>query len=155
MIEYLPQALSSLSAALNIGKSLVNINDMAKRQEALIQFNNVIIDAQSKIMASQSEKTALTAKIDELEKECMRLKNWEAERKKYARKEISTGVFAYVENDFVGNLQNAHKYCCNCFDSFKKSTLQQSDDHKPNRGRFIVLICPAGCPRLEFHDYLN
>jgi hypothetical protein len=113
MIEYLPQALSSLGTALNIGKSLIEIRDSTKLQEAVIQFNIAIIDAQSKIMASQNEQTALTAKIDELEKECMRLKNWESEREKYTRNEIAVEIFAYVENEFVGQFQNAHKYCCN------------------------------------------
>ena len=152
MIEYLPQVLSSLSTALNIGKSLVNINDMAKRQEALIQFNSVIIDAQSKIMASQSEKTALTAKVDELEKECMRLKNWESERKKYTRQEIAFGVFAYIENNFIGKLQNSHKYCCNCFDNYKKSTLQQ---FRIDVGRKIGLSCHNKCPDLVFRNYID
>ena len=44
MIEYLPQALASLSTALNIAKSLVEIRDSAKLQEAVIQFNTAIID---------------------------------------------------------------------------------------------------------------
>ncbi|MHB8988574.1 MAG: hypothetical protein ACYC6S_07300 [Desulfobulbia bacterium] len=151
MIEYLPQALSSLSAALNIGKTLVDINDATKRQEALIQFNSAIIDAQSKIMASQSERSALTTKIDELEKECMRLKNWEAEREKYSRKEIAPGVFAYIENNFVGNIENSHKYCCNCFDNYRKSTLQQ---FQTTVGRMIGLSCHKKCPDLTFYGYL-
>jgi hypothetical protein len=80
MIEYLPQALASLSTALNIGKSLVEIRDSAKLQEAMIQFNSAIIDAQSKIMSSQKEQSVMSAKINELEQECMRLKNWDTER---------------------------------------------------------------------------
>ncbi|OGQ95850.1 MAG: hypothetical protein A2521_01715 [Deltaproteobacteria bacterium RIFOXYD12_FULL_57_12] len=150
MIEHLPQALSSLSAALNIGKSLVDISDMAKRQEALIQFNSVIIDAQSKIMASQSEKTALTAKVDELEKECVRLKDWKAEREKYTRKEIGPGAFVYIANDYMGNLRSAHKYCCDCFDSYKKSTLQQSKTETN-----IKLSCHNRCPDIVFHHYID
>lgn len=152
MIEYLPQALSSLSTALTIGKSLIVIRDSAKLQEAVIQFNSAIIDAQSKIMASQNEQTALTAKIDELEKECMHLKNWEAERKKYTRKEIAPGVFTYVENNFVGKLQNAHKYCCNCFDNFKKSTLQQ---FRIDIGVKFGLSCHNKCPDLVFRHYID
>jgi len=150
MIEYLPQALSSLSAALNIGKSLVEIRDSAKFQEAVIQFNSAIIDAQSKIISSQTEQSSLTAKIGELEKECMRLKNWESEREKYTRKEIAVGVFAYIENNFVGQTQNAHKYCCNCFDNYKKSTLQQ---FYIQEGRKLGLSCHNKCPDLVFYNY--
>ena len=156
MIEYLSQALSSLSTALTIGKSLIVTRDSAKPQEAIIQFNINIIDAQSKIMASQDEQTALTIKIGELEKECMRLKNWETERKKYSRKEISPGVFAYMENNFIGNFQNAHKYCCNCFDKTIPSTLQQSTIRREKGiGRMKILTCPNGCPDLEFRNYID
>jgi hypothetical protein len=152
MIEYLPQALSSLSVALNIAKGLVEIRDSAKLQEAVIQFNSIIIDAQSKIISSQNEQSALTEKINQLEQECMRLKNWETERQKYSRKEIANGVFAYIENDFTGKLQNAHKYCCNCFDNFKKSTLQQ---FHIDVGRKLGLSCHNKCPDLVFRNYID
>jgi hypothetical protein len=152
MIEYLPQALASLSTALNIGKSLVEIRDSAKLQEAMIQFNSAIIDAQSKIMSSQKEQSVMSAKINELEQECMRLKNWDTERQQYSRKEIGSGNFAYVENNFVGKLQNAHKLCCNCFEKYTKSTLQQVNIPV---GRLVSLVCPNGCPKLVFQVYFS
>lgn len=49
MIEYLPQALSSLNTALSISKTLIGIRDTTKAQEQLVEFNRVIIDAQGKI----------------------------------------------------------------------------------------------------------
>jgi len=150
MIEYLPQALSSLGVALNVAKSLVGIRDVAKLQEALVQFNSAIIDAQSKIISSQNVQSELAARVDELEKECVRLKDWKAEREKYARKEVAPGAFVYIANDYVGKFQNAHKYCCDCFDSYKKSTLQQS---KPSVN--IKLSCHNKCPDLSFHHYID
>ncbi len=150
MIEYLPQALSSLSIALGIAKNLVGIRDSAKLQEAVMQFNSAIIDAQSKIISSQGVQSELTAKIDELEKECVSLKDWEAEREKYTRKEVAPGAFVYIANDYVGKFQSAHKYCCNCFDNYKKSTLQQS---KPKVN--IELSCHNKCPNLAFHHYME
>jgi len=151
MIEHLPQALSSLSLALKIGKSLVDIRDSTKLQEAVIKFNSSIIDAQSEIMASQNVQSALSQRVSELEQECMRLKNWEAERNSYTRREISPGVFAYVENTCMGELESAHKYCCNCFDNYHKSTLQQFNIEI---GRKIGLSCHRGCPDLVFRHYL-
>ena len=150
MIEYLPQALSSLNTALTIGKGLVNIRDSAKAQESIMESNKSIIEAQQQIISAQSEQSALSAKVNELEQECMRLKNWDTERQKYVRTEIATGVFVYIEKDFVGELQNAHKYCCNCFDEYKKSTLQQFNIRE---GRRIGLSCHNGCPDLVFDNY--
>ena len=153
MIEYIPQALSSLSATLNIGKALVIARDVTERQELISQFNSAIIDTQAKLMAAQSEQAALSTKINELEQECMRLKDWKAEREKYSRKEIAPGVFAYIANGFVGEFQNAHKYCCNCFDSYKKSTLQQFHIKAVKMGRQKGLSCHNNCPDLIFYNY--
>ena len=152
MIEYLPAALTSLSTALEIGKGVSAIRDGQKLQEAVMQFNSAIIDAQSKIMSAQTEQSSLARKVDELEKECVRLKNWDAEREQYSRKMIAHGVFAYVQNDVVNNFQDAHKYCCNCFDNYHKSTLQQSIIEK---GRRKQLTCPKGCTEIIFPFYVG
>ena len=149
MIE-LQQALSSLGVALNIGNTLIDIRDEAKLQKAVMESNSAIIDAQSKIITSQTEQSSLSAKIDELEKECMRLKNWETEKQAYSLTEIVTGIFAYIKNDSVCKFENAHKYCCNCFDSNKKSTLQQFEIAE---GRRLGLSCHNKCPDLIFYSY--
>ena len=152
MIEYLPQALSSLQAALTLGKSLIDIKDTSEAQAALIKFNEAIINAQQKIIASQSDQSSMLAQIDELKKECVRFQNWEAEKNTYTRKEIATGIFAYISNDYVGDLKSAHKYCCNCFDSHEKSTLQQFN---VNVGRQLGLSCHKKCPDLIFRHYID
>jgi hypothetical protein len=150
MIPYFNLALTSLNTAMGLGKTLLDIRDFAKAQETLIDFNKAIIDAQSQIMMAQNEQSALKQQIDELKQECVRLKDWSSERQKYSRKEIAPGAFAYIENDFVGRLQNAHKLCCNCFDQQKKSTLQQNDVIGT---RYSALSCHNGCPELKFRYY--
>jgi len=150
MFEYLPQALTSLSAALEIGKGFSKIRDSQKLQEAVMQFNSAIIDAQSKIISAQAEQSSLARQIDELEQECVRLKNWDTEREQYSRIMVAPGVFAYVQNDVVKNFEQAHKYCCNCFDNYQKSTLQQ---YRVEKGRGKGLTCSKGCPDLLFPYY--
>jgi hypothetical protein len=150
MIEYMPAALSSLSTASNIISGLIKLRDFSKHAAELTELQSHIIQANGHIISEQQAHSALTAKIEELEKEVVRLKNWDAERQKYSRREIATGVFAYVENDFVGKLQNAHKFCCNCFDNYKKSTLQH---FHIDVGRKIGLSCHNRCPDLVFHSY--
>ena len=150
MIEYLPQAMTALSTALDVGKSLVTIRDETKLQEAVMQFNGAIIDAQSKIMLSQNEQSTLNSKLVELEKQIETLEAWEDERAKYVRTEIAVGRFVYIDKDFDGELMNAHKYCCNCFDNYRKSTLQQFN---VDVGRKIGLSCHNKCPDLVFQQY--
>lgn len=126
MFEYLPQVMSSLGAASNIAKSMLELRDFQQLNSKVIELQQVIISAQQQVLSGQGEQTTLAAKIQELENECVRLKDWSAERARYTRREIGEGVFAYVANDAVSTLQSAHKLCCNCFDKAIQSTLQQS-----------------------------
>lgn len=148
MIESIPAALSSLSAASNIISSLIKLRDFSQYASTFTELQGHIIQANSNIISEQQSHSLLTTKIDELEKEIVRLKNWDAEREKYTRREIAPGVFAYVENAAVGSLESSHKYCCNCFDDYKKSTLNQSHE-----GRNNILSCHKKCPDLKFQFY--
>lgn len=150
MLEYLPQALSSLSAASTIAKAMLELRDLNQLNSKVIELQQAIISAQQQVLSGQGEQTALAAKVHELEKECVRLKDWSAEKQRYTRREIGQGVFAYVENGFVGNLQSAHKLCCSCFDKTIQSTLQESREPQ----RMIGLVCPNGCPTIVFTHYL-
>jgi len=151
MIEYLPQALSSLSVAISIGKSLISIHDTTRAQEQFMKFNEAIIDAQNKIISARNEHSLMASKIQELEKECVRLKDWSAEKKNYVLKQIAPGVFAYIEKGTVTSFSDAHKLCCNCFGKTIKSTLQQGE--VKTHARMISLTCPNGCPQLQFRYY--
>ena len=118
--------------------------EIAKLQEQLL-------DAISRAMAVHAEKSTLLDRNRELEQECVRLQDWHAERQRYERREIGTGVFAYLPKEGVTSTQSAHKYCCHCFDNTKRSTLQQTREPL----RTIGLQCPAGCPKLVFTHYLD
>lgn len=155
MIEYVSQALSSLSAATKIIYSLLSLRDISKYAAQLTELQGHIIKANSMIISEQEANSLLKARICELEKEAMRLKDWSVEKENYTRKQISDGIFAYVENDFMSNLEGAHKLCCNCFDKTIKSTLQQGSEFKTGRGLVLTLVCPNGCPKLEFTGYIN
>ncbi len=148
MIEYLPQALSSLNAATSVLSSFLNLRDFTKHAGEIAQLQGHIIQANSLIISAQNEHSSLTTKIQELEKECMRLKDWSTEKANYERREIGNGVFAYIEKNYVGMAEKAHKLCCNCFDNKNiRSTLQQSIEPQRN----VSLVCPNGCPKIVFY----
>ncbi len=151
MIEHLPQAMSSLNTASNILSALIGLRDFTKYATQLNELHGNIIKANSIIIAEQQAHLALSAEIEKLEKECMRLKDWNAEKERYTRKQIAYGVFAYLPNDAVGRLEETHKLCCNCFDNTIKSTLQQQFSRAEN----YSLVCPRGCPPLRFKRYVD
>jgi hypothetical protein len=111
MIEYVSKALASLGSATKIISSLLDLREFRNYAAQLTELQSHIIQANSHIISEQQLDFLLTAKIQELENECMRLKDWSAEKEHYALVQIADGVFAYVPNDGMGNLQAAHKLC--------------------------------------------
>ncbi len=96
MIEYMPAALSSLSAASNIISGLIKLRDFSQYAATFTDLQSHIIQANSHIISEQQAHSLLTTKVQELEKECMRLKDWSAEKDQYERRQIAPGVFAYI-----------------------------------------------------------
>jgi hypothetical protein len=153
MLEYLSQAITSLTAAKNIATTLLELRDFDKLTTATIELKGHLVQTYDHIISEKERVLTLQAKISELEKECIRLKDWSTEKEQYTRKQIANGVFAYIENNFKGDFQGAHKLCCNCFNKTVKSTLQQGI--KRTHIRLITLVCPNGCPELEFISYIS
>jgi hypothetical protein len=119
--------------------------------QRFIELQSIIIAAQQQTLAIQQSHAVLEAKTRDLEAECVRLKDWSREKQNYALREIAPGVFAYAEKQFVGAFQQAHKYCCNCFDHDEKSLLQQTNHMLSG----IQLNCPR-CPfKAIFNHYLR
>jgi len=143
--------LSSFSHLQNIAKTLLNLRDKAKLNEKIIELQSVIITAQTQVMSIQQDSTALETRVRELEAECMRLKDWSAEKQNYTCRRIARGVFAYLQKEAVSNFQDAHKYCCNCFDQGEKSLLQQTT--KPLEEFTVRLVCPRCKFTVDFDRY--
>lgn len=142
------QSVQALMTLLKAAQGLSNYNEIVA---AVSEVNAKLMQANTVALASQEKQSALAAKVDELEKECLRLKDWTADKERYRRKQVAPGVFAYVETGSVDSTESTHKYCCNCFDKTLQSTLQQSQEPQ----RMIGLVCPNGCPKLVFTHYLN
>lgn len=152
MLEYLPSAISSLRAAKDIITTIQELRDFDKIMIATTELKERLIETIDGVLAGREQLLALQTKISDLEKECNRLKDWSAEKEKYSLRQITSGNFAYIENDFKGKLKDARKLCCNCFDKTIKSTLQRRDIRE---GRKISLICPNGCPELIFYCFID
>lgn len=153
MSDPITGGMALMQAVLNAGAAIANTADAAKRQAQLVEFQKAITQSFMTIAELQLANAGLAADKAELEKECVRLKDWSAEKANYTMRKIGPGVFAQVENKPVNDLQDAHKLCCNCFDKTIKATLQQTVEHKSPGGRMIGLTCPNKCPQLVFSHY--
>ena len=85
MVAEVYAGLAAFKSAFDLAKGLKDINDAAIR-------NAAIIELQGKILAAQHDQSKLVQHLRELEQEIASLKDWEAEKKRYALRELPTGV---------------------------------------------------------------
>ena len=145
------QSVTALGTLLKSANTLSNYNEIVT---AVSEVSAKLMAANTVASIAQEKQAALSTEINILEQEIMRLKNWEAERNKYKRREISRGVFAYVESEFVGNMESAHKFCCTCFENTIISTLQSVHAHNNRIGNCFEVVCQKGCATIQFRNYM-
>ena len=146
-------AVASAKLALDIAKAangLSNYNDLVS---AVSDVNTKLMQATAIALASQEKQMALVSRVNELEKELVQLKNWEAEASNYETSQVARGLFAYVAKGNVEPLCATKKLCSNCFHKQIKSFLQESRDKGP--GRDYALTCHRCNAKDLFHQYID
>jgi hypothetical protein len=137
--------LAAIPGLAKAGADIAAASDEAKRNAQLIEFQRVIIQLQSSIAAIQIQNSSLLRDKDDLEKQIMRVKDWETEKQRYALIPIWTGSVAYTLKQSMCHGEAAHWLCANCFDANKKTILSTIDGA---RG-FSMLVCPVCKSQLQ------
>lgn len=138
MIDPLSTLLASIPGLAKAGADIAAASDKAKRNAQLIQFQSVIIQLQSSIASVQQQNASLLHDKDELEKQIVGFKTWEAEKQRYALVNILDGAgVAFALKEGMSKGEVAHWLCANCFSCGKKSFLNTVDGA---RG-FSMLAC--------------
>ena len=145
--------ISSVTALNSVAKTVIEALKTTKRDVEVGEFQKAILEANSFALAVQQQQFSLAARVQELEKDNTRLKDWSAEKEKYLVREIADGVFAYVEKGFVGDLRSAQKLCCNCFNQQFPSILQEFKGAFKGRGMVTILTCPKCKTEVGFFMY--
>jgi hypothetical protein len=131
--------LSALKTAFDIAKGLKDIDDATRR-------NAAVIELQEKILAAQSAQSSLLEHVSQLEKEVTKLKDWEADKKRYQLADIGNGVVALALKPAMSNGEPMHYLCADCAAKGQKSHLQphirgqQYTEYKCNGCRFEIGI---------------
>jgi hypothetical protein len=81
-------AISSLKAAFEIAKTLVNARDAGVVRSKVIELQREILAAQASAVSAQSGQLAMLDRVRDLEKEVADLKAWDAEKEKYQLTEL-------------------------------------------------------------------
>lgn len=151
MYAEIQAVITSGKAALDIAKAAHGLSNYNELVAAVSDVNAKLLQVTAVAFAGYEAQAALTARIQELEKEIVSFKNWEAESHQYKTLEIARGVFAHVHNDAVEPMHSMHKFCSNCFNQGLKSLLQQSQEGQRERG----LNCHRCKSKLVFRAYFD
>lgn len=131
--------MSSLNAALNIGKAAMDLRDGAAVQSKIIDLNRQIFSALDSAIATKSEHLTMLDRIRELEQEIAKLRTWDGEKQRYELKDVYLGATAYALKPSDQSGEPPHWLCTACYSKAQKSILQPA---KPSRsGRYWT--CPA------------
>jgi hypothetical protein len=128
-------AISGLKGALDIVKGLNAASGAVAVNDAKIALQSTIIEAQGSLLAAQETQAANLRRVEQLEQEIVRLKDWSAERERYHLVDIYRGSVAYMFQPEMDEGEPAHWLCANCFDQGKKSFLQFKGQGRTSGGR--------------------
>lgn len=113
-----------LKTAVDIGKTIKEINDLTVIRSKVIEMQDIILGAQSSAMAAQTQLFELLQENSELKTKVAAVDDWKATAARYQLKDYGGGTFAYELKAEAANGEPPHKLCPVCFEKGKRSVLQ-------------------------------
>lgn len=124
MIAEIQAGYAGTKAALDIAKGIFALKTEVERNQAVIDIQRNVIEAQNALSTAEREYSASLKRIDALEQEIVRLKDWSGELERYEPRDVYRGAVAYVMKHGMENGEEPHYLCANCFINKRKSFLQ-------------------------------
>lgn len=134
-------ALSSFNTLKDIAQAMVTLRDAQALQAKVIEFNNALIEAQTKIFLVYDERTTLIEKMRALETEIAALKGWEAEKQRYKLEKLPPGVLVYQLRPEMAQGEPPHCICERCYNQGRKSFLHETE---PTNGIYHLRCSACG-----------
>ena len=119
--------LSIFKALYDSAKDLKDINDATIR-------NSAVIELQEKILTAREAQTALTERINELERVVASFEAWDVEKQRYKMKTTAQGGIVYSLNVNAELSEPPHDICPNCYQNRRKSILQKKEVNAATMG---------------------
>jgi hypothetical protein len=123
--------LTAIKTAFDIARGLKDIDDAARRNAAIIELQEKILDAQSDQAVLIETVGALKARVAELEA-------WDADKNRYKLSDLGRGMSAYTLKEGMENGEPPHQLCATCYNEGHKSIMQTETR---NPGRCQVMVC--------------
>lgn len=132
-------AVSSLKAAGEIVKGLLNAQTMAEVRRGTAELQSGLIAAQHAIFEANATQATLVERIRELEKEIADKEAWGAEKQRYKLANPYSGVTVYAVTKVMSNGEPPHYVCANCFQGGKLAMLATST----SKEGWLCFVCGA------------
>lgn len=113
-----------LKTAVDIGKTIKEINDLTVIRSKVIEMQDIILGAQSSAMAAQTQLFELLQENSELKAKVAAVDDWKATAARYQLTDYGDATFAYELKEEAANGEPLHRLCPACFESNKRSILQ-------------------------------
>lgn len=139
MVDGIGMALTSLKAASDLGKSLLELRDTAKISATTVELLGKVAAATQLTLAAQAEQAALRTEVEDLKRQIVGFENWNSEKERYELKQLVRGFVAYVVKPSMRRGEPAHAICPNCYERRIKSILQSN-------GKTVVYDHAWNCP---------
>jgi ribosomal protein L32 len=117
--------MSALKAAGDITNLMVASHDANVIRHKAIELQTQIFTAQQNAIAAQSDQFALLERVRDLEKQVADLEAWDAEKKRYELKRLTSGALVYSLKTDASGSEPPHQICANCYQHHRKSILQR------------------------------
>ena len=141
--------VTALGHATNIAKALIHARDEAKRSDLAVEFNQALIDVQTKQLAVVEKNQALLAANEALNKKLAEYDQWEKEKTKYVLRQLPSGGFVYALDPAQKPSDPPHWICAHCYQDHCKSILQTAGIETGERTH--LWVCPRCKTRIIHH----
>ena len=113
----LASGLGSARSIFDIAKGFFALKTEAEK-------NAAILSIQREALETQQAYSGALKRVEDLEQEIMRLKDWSAEKQDYVLADTGQGSLAYEYLEGVESGHPAHWICPQCYEEGKKSILK-------------------------------
>jgi len=136
--------IERFSSIGKIAMSLLNAKDDAERARIFTDFQRELASSHADNLAICRENIELAKKLNATEAECLKLKEWGADKARYRLVNFGAGGMVYALKESHRDTDPPHWICANCYARGSKSFLHVED----NGGwpKIQCSVCSTGIP---------
>lgn len=125
MVVGIGEAYGALKDAFDIAKGIKDISDKVALNNAVIELQGKILEAQAATLSSADRERELEEKTTDLKRQLSVYEDWDEIAANYVLMDYGGNTYAYEFVVDPSETSNApHRACPNCFGQRKKSILQ-------------------------------